>query len=419
MHILLIAIGTRGDVQPFVVLGTALAGQGHEVSIAASTGFREMIGKAGLTHHALPVDFQELLQEPRMRGALTSFSGKLKAYRWASDLMNKQLDAIWTIGLEVRPDLILQHFKGALGPYIARKIGAICVPVMLQPGFMATRDYPQFLISSRSLGELGNLASHKAIQAVMRFGTGMMIRRWRKVSRPDIGPAMDTMQGYDPKGRPVRIHAYSHAIVPRPTSWPESEVQTGYLFSEPEGFEPPEALALFLKSGSEPVYIGFGSMPGTDQARVKKAVLRALELTGQRAIIASGWGGISGLETGEKLHVLDAVPHSWLFPKVAAVVHHGGSGTTHEVMRWGRPSVICPLFADQPFFGRRIFELGAGPEPISQKRLTADQLAKALEAAQGEEMKRNAGLVAEQMQREDGVACCCELVEHWSDQVSG
>jgi len=115
----------------------------------------------------------------------------------------------------------------------------------------------------------------------------------------------------------------------------------------------------FLSEGEKPIYVGFGSMPGINHKRVNTALVGALEQSGLRAVIATGWGGIGELSSTDKLHVLDAVPHPWLFPKVAAVVHHGGSGTTHEALRWGRPGVICPLFADQPFFGQQVARLGA------------------------------------------------------------
>jgi len=410
VNILLIAIGTRGDVQPFVTAGQALIERGHQVSLAAPKGFAAMAEAAGLGFHPLPMDFQELMQEPEIKAAMTTLSGKLKAYRWASDRMNAQMDALWAIGLEVAPDLILHHFKGSLAPYLARRLGAISIPVMLQPGFMATGEYPQFLIASRSLGRVGNLASHHLINAVIRLGGNMMIRRWRKASNPDLGPTMDAMQGYHPGGEACRVHAYSPTLVPRPDAWPASEVQTGYLFADPAEFTPPPALAQFLSAGPSPVYIGFGSMPGIDAAAAGRAVQQALAQTGRRAVVATGWGGLQGLENSDSIHVLDAVPHDWLFPRVSVVVHHGGSGTTHEGLRWGRPSVICPLFADQPFFGQRVADLGAGPPPIAQKKLSAERLAAALMATQVAPVQAKAAEIGAAIRAEDGVGRLCDLV---------
>ncbi len=411
MKILLIAIGTRGDVQPFVVIGSRLRTAGHDVHIAAAEGFSEPIAVAGLTHHVLPLDFQNLLNEPDMQAAMTSLSGKLKAYRAAIGIMNVQLSAMWQIGLDVVPDLILYHFKGVLGPYLGHRFGVPAWPVMLQPGFAPTRAYPQFLLAQRSLGGLGNLASHHIINAVMRFGTNRMLKRWVKVTGTDIGPVLDVMAGYAPGRRAPRLHAYSRHIVPLGSDMSNVERQVGYAFAEPATFTPSPALERFLLSGETPIYVGFGSMPGIDHARVNGALLGALQQTGLRAVVATGWGGIGQLAPASHLHVLDAVPHTWLFPRVSAVVHHGGAGTTHEGLRWGQPTVICPLFADQPFFGQRVVDLGAGPAPIAQKRLTADRLARALEDALTDRVAKKAGAMGQAMKTEDGAGAITGLID--------
>ncbi|MCA9623491.1 MAG: glycosyltransferase family 1 protein [Myxococcales bacterium] len=414
MKILLIAIGTRGDVQPFLTLGRALVARGHRVSLAAPQGFTAEAEAAGLDAHPLPMDFQELLQKPEMQGALTSLSGKLKAYRWATDLMNQQLTAIWELGLALEPQLLLHHFKGSLAPWLAERLGIASIPVMLQPGFTPTGDYPQFLIAARSLGRWLNRASYALILPLMRWGTTSMIRRWTRATGIDPGPKRDPLAGHDPRGAARRLHAYSPTLFPRDPAWPEAETQTGYLFAEPPDWSPPADLTAFLEAGDPPIYVGFGSMPGIDHARTTRAVLGALERTGRRAVIATGWGGIADLDPSPNFHVLSSVPHAWLFPRVAAVVHHGGSGTTHEGLRWGRPSIVCPLFADQPMFGQRVFELGAGPRPVRQKALTADRLAEAIEVALRPEVAARAADLGEQIREEDGLGGTIALVERYA-----
>lgn len=410
MKILLLAVGTRGDVQPFVALGRSLQARGHAVTLAAPPGFEEMARAAGIDYRTLPVDFQVLMQEPEMKAAMTTLRGKLRAYRWANEIMNAQLSAIWEIGLEVAPDVILNHFKGALAPQLARKLGAVSIPVLLQPGFAETGAYPQFLIAKRSLGRVGNRASHKLIHGLMRMGTRMLIRKWSKASGVDIGAPMNPMLGYAPDREAPRLHAYSPTLIPRPAGWPSREIQTGYFFSEAPDFTPPEGLAAFLDAGPTPIYVGFGSMPGMDHERTTEALLGALEKVGLRAVVATGWGGIDTV-SGSGIHVLDSVPHPWLFPRVSAVVHHGGSGTTHEGLRWGRPSVICPLFADQPFFGARVADLGCGPEPIAQKRLSADGLARALDMALRPEVAVRSEQIGARIRAEDGLGRACETIE--------
>lgn len=412
MKILIFAIGSRGDVQPYVVLGRELIARGHDVHIAAPPGYDDMIAAVGAVRHTLPADFQSMVNDPEIQSAITSWRGRLRAYRLTADIMNEQLSAIWRIGLDVAPDVILNHFKAALAPNLARKLGAVSIPVMLQPGFVPTRAYPQFFFSSWSLGGFANLMTHRAILALTRFGTRLMIRRWLKQTGTDIGPPMDHMAAYSPHGSAPRVHAYSRIICPRPDEWPATEVQTGYFFTESQPFEPPAGLSQFLEAEPQPLYVGFGSMPGIDPARTSRAVLGALARTGQRAVVATGWGGIRQMQSSDNVYVLDAVPHTWLFPKVAAVVHHGGSGTTHEALRWGRPSIVCPVFADQPFFGRCVAELGAGPQPIAQKRLTEERLATALEFALTDAVRRRAEAAGREIRSENGTRRAADLIEH-------
>ncbi|MEZ4627821.1 MAG: glycosyltransferase [Eubacteriales bacterium] len=136
-----------------------------------------------------------------------------------------------------------------------------------------------------------------------------------------------------------------------------------------------------MERGEPPVYIGFGSMAAKDPARMAQIVLDAVSRTGRRAVIATGWGGISTFPSSDRVFVLDQAPHDWLFPRMSVIVHHGGAGTTAEALRAGKPNVIVPFIVDQQFWGRRVQALGAGPAPIPARKLTAKRLANAIDRA--------------------------------------
>jgi sterol 3beta-glucosyltransferase len=148
-------------------------------------------------------------------------------------------------------------------------------------------------------------------------------------------------------------------------------------------------------------------------AAAKTALVRgALERAGQRGILAAGWGGLSATTPSPNIYVLEAVPHDWLFPHIAAVVHHGGAGTTGAGLRAGAPTVICPFFGDQPFWGRWTAKAGVGPQPIPQKRLTVERLAEAISVAASDgAMRERATRLGAQIRAENGVARAVALVE--------
>ena len=143
-------------------------------------------------------------------------------------------------------------------------------------------------------------------------------------------------------------------------------------------------------------------------------VLHALARVKQRGILQTGWGGLSNADLPDDVFAVDSIPHDWLFPQMAAVVHHGGSGTTAAGLRAGMPTVIIPFFADQPFWGARVFELGAGPAPIPKKRLTLERLADAIRAATSDEVIRGrASALGERIRAEDGVRQAVEVLQHY------
>jgi sterol 3beta-glucosyltransferase len=200
--------------------------------------------------------------------------------------------------------------------------------------------------------------------------------------------------------------------VPRPADWDGSSIVTGYWFLDvPDSWQPDPALVEFINKGSPPVYIGFGSMSMFSGAGTTDLVVEALKLAGQRAVLA-GAGRIAAEKTRAGVFIVDAVPHEWLFPRMAAVVHHGGAGTTGASLRAGKPTVICPFVGDQPFWGRRVAALGAGPAPIPQGKLTAEKLADAIHSALTEpRLRTRAASLGETIRVEDGVGRAVAVIE--------
>jgi len=188
-------------------------------------------------------------------------------------------------------------------------------------------------------------------------------------------------------GEPVtQLCAASPAIVPYASRQELGIHTTGHWFlEEGKSWQPEAELARFLKAGPPPVYIGFGSMPSKNPAKLSRQFLEGVRRAGVRAILATGWGGLLELEVPQTVHVIKSAPHDALFKQVRAVVHHGGSGTTAAGLKAGRPTLVCYSTFDQPYWGLRIFALGLGPKPQALKRLVADRFAAGLRELVGNE----------------------------------
>ncbi|HEX2036809.1 MAG TPA: glycosyltransferase, partial [Chloroflexota bacterium] len=216
-----------------------------------------------------------------------------------------------------------------------------------------------------------------------------------------------------------RLYGYSRLVVPRPPDWPPDWHVTGYWALDSATavppWEPPAALAAFLDAGPPPVYVGFGSMAPRSAGHLTEAALQALRATGQRGILASGWAGLgaaSGAALPPEVFRIQEAPHDWLFPRMAAVVHHGGAGTTAAGLRAGVPAVVTPVFGDQPFWGQRVAALGAGPRPVPMRQVTAERLAGAIhQATTDARMRATAAGLGRRLRAEDGVAQAVRAVE--------
>jgi sterol 3beta-glucosyltransferase len=208
------------------------------------------------------------------------------------------------------------------------------------------------------------------------------------------------------------IYGFSSAVFPKPSDWGEHMYVTGYFFLEQKStWEPSQALVNFLEAGSAPIYIGFGSLNFMNNAQTVQLILEAVKRTGQRAVLSTSWSGIQEVDVPEDVCVIDSAPHQWLFPRVKAVVHHGGVATTAVGLRAGRPTTIVPIGLDNPFWARQMHRIGAGPKPIAAKNLTVDALEQSIqEMLNNSIIQERAHAIGEQIRNEDGVANAATII---------
>jgi sterol 3beta-glucosyltransferase len=425
MNVFIATIGTRGDVQPYIALGEGLRRAGHAVTVCTSTRYASLVTERGLGYGRLSDELVALVETPEGRDAIAAAGGALHGLRALLDLIRQSFEIQrnlfrdgWTAAQEADPDIIVYHPKMSIALPYAERLGVPAVMAPLFPVFLPTRAYPQPGFPALQLGDrltgIYNRATHHLVHAVVSAAGRWLLGSWRKTHGLPPQPWGTSIVHREDGTRVPFLNGWSPHVAPDPPDWPSSGVQTtGYWFLDRrEDWTPPPALTAFLEAGPPPVYVGFGSMAGRDPERKTRIVLDALQRAGHRGVLASGWGGLEASNLPASVHLLDHVPHDWLFPRVAAVVHHGGAGTTAAGLRAGRPTVICPFFGDQPFWGRRVHEAGAGPAPLPQKKLTAGQLAAALrEATDSSKTRQRAAALGKKIQREDGTANAVAFIE--------
>jgi UDP:flavonoid glycosyltransferase YjiC (YdhE family) len=364
VRIVVLAVGFRGNVHPSVALVARLEARGFRVTIACPGVYREMAEAAGLP--CVPLSGDPRAELATKQGQRALGAGR-NAFRFARRLavlgrpMLARYLAEQTAACS-QADAIVFSPMGFVGYHVAEQRGVPSVLAQLQPT-EPTRAFPSFTVpGGRSLGPLGNRLSHLAAEQALWQVLRPAVNRWPREAL-DLAPL--PLAGPYPRLRRQRhptLYAYSPTVLPRPPDWPDHIQVTGYWFLDPQpGWRPPPALTAFLAAGPPPVYVGFGSMVSGDPAATRQLVRVALRCAGVRGVLL---GDPAADPSDEHVHVVADSPHTWLLPHTAAVVHHGGAGTTGAGLRAGVPNVICPWFADQPLWAERVHALGAGPRPV-------------------------------------------------------
>ena len=420
MNIFIVTAGSRGDVQPYVALGKGLQAAGHVVTVCTCSSFEPFITEHGLMYGYMNDDFIKLVDSEAGRNAIEGGANVLGLAKSMITLMKDakalnrdMMKDAWHAAQDANPDVVIFHPKALAGPHIAEKLGvpailAVPVPVIVPTGEFAAIGFPNLPLGSR-FNRLSYALLHRGYHSY-----DDVVNEFRR-DVLGIGPYSKKVSPIQmANGAPIPVlHGYSELVWPRPHDWPDHAWVTGYWFLEQDqGWQAPAELEAFLEAGDPPVYVGFGSMAGRKPQRVAQIVIDALQKADVRGIIATGWGGLDAGEVPDTVYQIDKAPHDWLFPRVAAVVHHGGAGTTAAGLRAGRPTVICPFIIDQPIWGARVYNLGVGPQPIPQKTLTVDKLAAAIGAATtNRTLRENARDLGQQIREEDGISNAIALIE--------
>ncbi|HEX4066117.1 MAG TPA: glycosyltransferase [Acidobacteriaceae bacterium] len=416
--IVIFTIGTMGDVRPCIALGQGIQRTGHHVRIATSSNFRDLVRDAGLEFSSITADFQTMLEADRtiadqgmdMRAMARIFRDRYAdwARNWVAEGLAASDGAGFLIGVS-NSTLLAKALSEALEiPFAIARLQPLTPSRILPPMVLSG--------SGRKLPGLLSVGAHhllyQLIWRVMRPAINDIVRPQLKLRPyPRWGPYLFSSEIH---GARV-INGFSRHVLPRPADWPASSQVTGYWFLKEPRWEPSPALAEFLAAGPKPIYVGFGSMVSSQAGGFTDAVLEAVKRSGERALLATGWGGLdAGGGCGDdRVFFIRHAPHDYLFPRVAAAVHHGGAGTTAAAVRAGIPSVLVPFYGDQPFWARCLARQAVAPPAVERKSLTPVGLASAIAQTQQPAMVQRAAALGRAIRAEDGIAEALRWLETW------
>jgi UDP:flavonoid glycosyltransferase YjiC (YdhE family) len=390
-------------VAPSAGIGTRLREDGYDVTLAADKAFAPLVADAGLGFHPLIGDVRAAvtsdLHSNAARDGMGSRSG-VKLLKAATQFIRDMNVNVAGITADSDADIVLFNALGSAAYHVARARGIPTVGLHLQPQ-QPTAELPPTALG-RSLGRLGNRLAFRLIRLLERMYFADINNIRAEHGLPPTTLAA-TYREQAAEQWPI-LHGISRHVVPRPRDWRPGLEMVGYWWPPtPSGWTPPEDLRRFLDAGPPPVFVGLGSTNPGNPEHLSGVVAAALRRAGQRGVIQAGWAELS--VSDDDMLTIGDVPHEWLFPRMAAVVHAAGAGTTAAGLRAGVPAVSIPVTGDGPFWSSRLTTLGVSPGAIRFKKLTTDRLADAVrEAVTNPEYTRRAAELAATIATEDGAA---------------
>jgi UDP:flavonoid glycosyltransferase YjiC (YdhE family) len=380
MRIVLAVDGTRGDVYPMLSLGSTFQAGGHDVILCAPPDFQTEAEERGLEFHAVGCSVREYLGE---RAEFLG-GGVIRILRESNRYLEASLEAQFrSLPEAVRgADRIVAAGLQAAARSFAELHEVPYRYVAFCPCLLPSQEHAPMLVRTQSLPQWANRLSWRAALPLCNRLLRPRINRYRR----DLGlpPTKDAIFHWLGE-RPVLAADPELARIPDDCPLPVEQIRCLHPI---EGPPLPPKLEAFLEQGPPPVYLGFGSMTDPQPTTTTRKILDAVTALGCRALLCRGWAELGTGPLPEGVLRIGSVSHARLFPRLAAVVHHGGAGTTHTAARAGVPQILVPHVFDQFYWAKRVRELGLGPPAIPRTALCTERIAEALRVTLDNEILR-------------------------------
>ncbi|HEV7334295.1 MAG TPA: glycosyltransferase [Flavisolibacter sp.] len=404
MNIAILTLGTRGDVQPYAVLGKALLQRGHHVVFSTAGNFENLVRSYGLDFVPVKADFQALLlSEEGKKIRKNPFLARKQLAGFVYPMLEDALQTFYALAQQ--SDKVLFHIK-TMADNFADQFPHKMIKADVVPASQPTRAFPNPVFSALALPSFLNKFTYQ----VTEWG----LKMWKKPVR-DFRDKAGLPKNFRKPHLPT-LYGISEHFLPKPSDYPDNSFFTGF-WTERSASELDESVLDFVKAGEPPLLITFGSMPFESKVKIKDLVTAVAEQLRTRIILVRGWGlsRTEDLERNPAIKVIDAAPYDKLFPLVKAVVHHGGIGTIAACLQAGKPFLTCPVLypmGDQYFWGKIAEQKGVGLHPLPLKKLTiATFLSSVNRLLRDERLHQNAEKFARIFAYEEGISNAIALIE--------
>lgn len=400
MKAVLSSRGSRGDVNPIIEIGSGLKKKGHDIKICVPAMFKEYAQNQNIDVSLYEEDSQEVMQ---------GLGSGLNSVRNGMKFFENSIDQQFEFMLQAteKADVLITTVNELSAPTVAeyRKIPhfrltfAPILPGNHPPPFSPWQKLPPYL----------NRTGWKALNIL----SGMAIRKFINKKRKELGlkPALNSNEYHT--GQSHTLLSINPDLAPPCSTW-EGRYNydyVGYCYGQIDGNLNKDLLD-FIENGSPPVYVGFGSVHIKNPGKFTEMVVEAVNKTKCRVVLGQGWVGLGNGYLQDDIFCVNDTHHATLFPKMAGIIHHGGSGTTHTSAKAGIPQFILPQFMDQYYWGHRVHQMGMGPKPVIPKRIKSADLSNAYDGITNGMYRKNVTELAKRMKDEDGVKKSIKIISN-------
>ena len=419
MHYCLVTYGSRGDVQPFIAMALGLMAKGHQVTLAAPGNFQQLVNSYGIDMFPLHGDVEEIVNSPECQKVIRSGSDTAFMREMLKKVRAMQVPLFDDIyrACKTADAIIAVNTAVFYVDTIAEKLGKKWVIVQLNPPMIPTKAFPMQMLNVPDITWFNRYTYHIINNVLWRVQKNDVAVLRQRVNLPAL---KESLFKKIIKAKVPMLHAFSPELIARPPDWNDEHTIEGFFVvpaatgkNQPDKIH--QDLNEWLQAGEKPLYIGFGSIPFPDTAKLENTIKGILAQSTTRIVYCQGWSQLPELPVNSNLFVIKQADHQWLLPKCSAALIHGGIGTVAAVLRAGIPAIVASIFVDQPVWGRIIQQKNLGVH-IPWKKLSAERVLKALKDVSQLPINQTISNVQVRLSKEDGVGAAIKDIEAYCSQ---